>query len=95
MESRPTVFLVDDDEAVCRSLRRLLESVGLPVETYGSADGFLKDFDPRRPGCLVLDISMPRIDGLQLQESLVARNVGIPIIFLTGHGDAPKAVRAM
>ncbi len=95
MDAKPTVFLVDDDEAVCRSLKRLLESVGLPVETCGSADEFLKAFDPRRPGCLVLDISMPHMDGLELQESLLARKIRIPIIFLTGHGDAPKAVRAM
>lgn len=94
-ESEPTVFVVDDDPAVLDSLSELLESVGLRVATYPSAGAFLDSFDPERPGCLVLDIRMPGMSGLDLQEVLVERQALLPIIFITGHGDVPMAVHAM
>ncbi len=95
MENNGTVFVVDDDTAVRKSLQRLMESVGLPVETHGSAEEFLEGYDRTRPGCLVLDIRMPGIDGLQLQEKLVSDRINIPTIIVSGHGDVEKAVRAM
>ena len=90
-----TVFVVDDGGAVRKSLQRLMESVGLPVETHKSAEAFLEHYDGTRPGCLVLDIRMPGIDGLQLQEKLVSDRINIPTIIVSGHGDVEKAVRAM
>jgi len=89
------VYVVDDDQAVRSSVRWLLESVHLPVETFGSAQEFLEAHEPGRPGCLVLDMRMPGLNGLQLQETLTARRVRLPIIFITGHGDIDIAVRAM
>jgi FixJ family two-component response regulator len=94
-EKPPTVFVVDDDEAVRTSLRLLLKSVGLQVETYGSAQEFLDQFDPDRAGCLVLDIRMPGMSGLELQQQLNERHSIMPIVFITGHGDVPMAVEAM
>jgi two-component system response regulator FixJ len=93
--SEPTVFIVDDDQAVARSLRWLIESVRLGVETFASAQAFLDDYDSSKPGCLVLDVRMPGISGLELQERLVARRINVPIIFITGHGDVQMAVRAL
>ncbi|HSD73496.1 MAG TPA: response regulator [Steroidobacteraceae bacterium] len=90
-----TVFVVDDDEAVRGSLKLLLKTLGLPVQTYASAQEFLDGFDPRRSGCLVLDIRMPGMSGLELQEELNSRGAMLPIIFITGHGDVPMAVEAM
>lgn len=90
-----TVFVVDDDAAVCRALERLLESVGLNVTTYASAQEFLDEFDPSAPGCLVLDVRMPGLSGLDLQDMLNAKAVSIPIIFISAHGDVPVSVRAM
>jgi len=96
MKEKPaTVFVVDDDEAVRTSLRLLLKSVGLPVETFASAQEFLDQFDPDRAGCLVLDIRMPGISGLELQQHLNDRHSIMPIVFITGHGDVPMAVEAM
>jgi FixJ family two-component response regulator len=96
MKEKPaTVFVVDDDEAVRTSLRLLLKSVGLPVETYAAAQEFLDQFDPDRAGCLVLDIRMPGISGLELQQHLNDRHSIMPIVFITGHGDVPMAVEAM
>ena len=95
MESKPTVFVVDDDSAVRHSLRWLLESAGLLVETYETAQAFLHAFQPKRPGCLVLDVRMPGLSGLDLQEQLQAQDIAIPIIIITGHGDVPMAVRAL
>jgi len=96
MKEKPaTVFVVDDDEAVRTSLRLLLKSVGLPVETCASAQEFLDRFDADRPGCLVLDIRMPGMSGLELQERLNAMHAMIPVVFITGHGDVPMAVEAM
>jgi FixJ family two-component response regulator len=94
-ESQGTVFIVDDDAAVCRALQRLLESVGLDVTTFGSAQEFLDEFDAGRPGCLVLDVRMPGLSGLDLQDVLNSKNVTIPIIFISAHGDVPVSVRAM
>jgi len=91
----PVVFVVDDDEAVRNATRMLLQSVGLGVETFDSADRFLESADPDRHGCLVLDIRMPGMSGLELQERLAARDAALPIIFITGHGDVPMAVQAM
>lgn len=91
----PSVFVIDDDQALCQSLRWLLESVGLQVETYNSGASFLEKYNPERRGCLLIDIRMPGMSGLELQEQLIARHNLTPIIFITGHGDVPMAVRAM
>ncbi len=88
-------YVIDDDKAVRESLRWLIESVGLPVETYGSARDFLNSFSNDRPGCIVLDVRMPEISGLELQEHLKAHDIQTPIIIITGHGDVPMAVRAL
>ncbi len=93
--AEPTVFVVDDDDGVRRGLSLLLSSVGLKVETFPGAQEFLHAFDPARPGCLVLDVRMPGMSGLELQERLKAEHIDIPIIILTGHGDVPMAVRAV
>lgn len=95
MDSSGTVFVVDDDQAVAESLRALLRSVDIPVKTYPSAQAFIDDSASSKTGCLVLDVRMPGMSGLQLQEYLEARNITIPIIFITGHGDVPMAVRAV
>ncbi len=91
----PIVFIVDDDESVQKSLRRLLTVEGFRVEAFSSADEFL--IQPREPvvSCLVLDLSMPKMDGLTLQKELYSRDDQIPIIFVTGQGDIPSSVRAM
>ena len=94
-EQESTVFVVDDDDAVRNSMRWLVESIGLPVETYASAREFLETHDPNRPGCLVLDVRMPGMSGLDLQEKLHENGIVIPIIVVTGHGDVPTAVRAI
>ncbi|MSP52901.1 MAG: response regulator transcription factor [Gammaproteobacteria bacterium] len=91
----PTVFYVDDDEVLCESIRFLLESVNLSVETFLSAQDFLKNYNIERSGCLLLDVRMPEINGLELQEQLRKRNIMLPIIFITGHGDVPMATKAM
>jgi FixJ family two-component response regulator len=94
-EPTPTVFVVDDDEGVRNSLRFLLKSVGLTAMTVPSALEFLKTYDPEQPGCLVLDVRMPGMSGLELQQQLNVRGAMIPVIFITGHGDIPMAVEAM
>lgn len=91
----PTVFVVDDDEAVRGGLKQLLQSVGLRVQVYASAQDFLASYHLDAPGCLVLDIRMPGMGGLDLQERLAQQDIRLPIIFLTGHGDVPAAVRAL
>src|SRR5215217_2849857 len=93
--AQPSVFIVDDDDAVSGALRLLMKSIGLPTALYTSARSFLADFDNDRRGCLVLDIRMPEMTGLELQRELLWRNAIIPIIFITGHGDVPMAVEAM
>jgi two-component system response regulator FixJ len=94
-ERAPLVFIVDDDEAVRSSLRLLLRSVGLAASALGSAREFLETYDPSQPGCLVLDVRMPGMSGLELQQALNMRGAVIPVIFITGHGDIPMAVEAM
>jgi len=89
------VHVVDDDEAVRESLRLLIRSMGLPVRTYASGAEFLGVWSDDPPGCLVLDIRMPGMSGLDLQQQLNARHSILPIIFITGHGDVPMAVEAM
>lgn len=93
--AEPTVFIVDDDEAVRGGLALVIRAAGLAVECYASAVEFLERCGPECRGCLVLDLRMPGLDGLGLQEQLAARGVTLPIIFLTGHGDVPAAVRAL
>ncbi len=94
-KSAPTVFVVDDDESVRASLRFLLRSAGLESGAFGSASEFLATYDPAQPGCLVLDVRMPGMSGLELQQELNLRGAIIPVIFITGHGDIPMAVAAM
>ncbi len=90
-----TVFVVDDDAAMRDSLRWLIESVGLRVEAFATADDFLARHDPERPGCLVLDVRMPGMSGLELQDELARLDVRLPAIVITGHADVPMAVRAV
>jgi two-component system, LuxR family, response regulator FixJ len=92
--SEPTVFLVDDDDAVRDALELLLDSVGLRTAAYPSAAAFLEHYDQSRPGCLVLDIRMPAMNGMELQAALVEKSVTIPIIFLSGHGNVPMSAKA-
>ena len=94
-EPATTVFVVDDDVSVREALRNLLRSVGLKVETFGTAREFLECKSPDTPGCLILDVRLPGESGLDLQSDLLKANVRMPIIFITGHGDIPMSVRAM
>lgn len=95
MTDRPTVFIVDDDSAVREGLSRLVSSAGYPVECFESAAAFLETWRDGRPGCLVTDIRMPGMSGLELQERMRAEGSSIPTIVLTGFGDVPGAVRAL
>jgi two-component system, LuxR family, response regulator FixJ len=95
MKTKSTVFVVDDDDAMRESLRYLIESVGHEVETFSSANEFLNYSYPGRSGCLLLDVRMPGMSGLELQERLINDQISLPIIIITGHGDVPMAVRAM
>lgn len=95
MDADPIVYVVDDDEAVRKTLRLLLQSVQIAVEAYGSAREFLEAFDPTHAGCIVLDVRMPGMSGMELQEKLIADGVKTPIIIVTGHGDVPMAVKAV
>lgn len=90
-----TVFIVDDEEAVRDSISLLMRSVALPARTYPDARAFLAAYDPNEAGCLVLDVRMPRMSGLDLQQELNRRGLPLPILFITGHGDVPMAVEAM
>jgi FixJ family two-component response regulator len=90
-----TIYIVDDDASVCRALSLLLKSHGFKVETFMVAADFLAFKHLKLPSCLVLDIQMPDMDGLMLQDAMEARKLTIPIIFITGHGDIPMSVRAM
>ena len=94
-EAAPVVFVVDDDPSVRRAIKRLVESVGLQVELFGSAQEFLRSKRPNAPSCLVLDVRLPGISGLDFQRELADANIHIPIIFITAHGDIPMTVRAM
>jgi FixJ family two-component response regulator len=91
----PVVFVVDDDEAVCESLRLLIGDIGLEVRTFTSARQFLEKYDPSHPGCLVLDVRMSGMSGLELQARLNETGIPIPTIIITGHADVPMAVEAM
>lgn len=95
MTGAPVVFVVDDDPSVRSSLKFLLSTVGLRVESFVSADTFLQKNPPDAPSCLVLDVRLPGLSGLDFQHELAARNIRIPIVFVTGHGDIPMSVRAM
>ena len=95
MSRAPVVFVVDDDASVRSSLKFLISTVGLQVESLDSADAFLHRKPPDAPSCLVLDVRLPGLSGLDLQRELAARNIRIPIVFVTGHGDIPMSVRAM
>jgi FixJ family two-component response regulator len=95
MNDEQTVFVVDDDEGVRDGLSLLLATIGQRCELYDSAYGFLDAYDKSRHGCLVLDIRMPRMTGLDLQQTLIEMESKLPIIFITGHGDVPMAVEAM
>jgi FixJ family two-component response regulator len=93
--SGPTVFVVDDDEAVRKAVSRLLRSAGIAVAVFASPREFLAQYNPATPGCLVLDMAMPDFNGLQLQTALTEKGCILPIIFFTGHGDVSKSVQAM
>jgi len=94
-DATPTVLVIDDDESVRRALRDLFESVGLGVTTFESAREFLRTTRPDAPCCLVLDVRLPEQSGLDFQHELNERNIALPIVFLTGHGDIPMSVRAI
>jgi len=94
-EDSPTIFIVDDDPAIRFAMQALMDSINLKHEIFSSGDEFLEKAPEQRPGCLVLDIRMPGLGGLELQEELLRRNSTLPIIFITGHGDVPMAVEAM
>jgi FixJ family two-component response regulator len=93
--SLPTVFIVDDDASVLKAIARLLRSAGFKTALFSSPQQFLDEHDANASGCLVLDVAMPKINGLELQQILIAQNSELPIIFLTGHGDIPMSVRAI
>lgn len=95
MKGEPVVFVVDDDQAMRSSLEWLIESVGMKVETYASAGVFLDNYYPGRAGCLLLDVRMPGMSGLELQSYLAREEIRIPVIIITGHGDVGMAVKAM
>ena len=95
MNALPTVFIVDDDSAMRDSLGFLIGSVGRKVETYASAEEFLDAYDNERPGCIVLDVRMPGLSGLELMEKLGEDRFAPPVVLITGHGDIPMAVRAL
>jgi FixJ family two-component response regulator len=92
---QPVVFVIDDDPSLREALKSLFQSVGLRVELFGSASEFMQSALPDAPSCLVLDIRLPRLSGLDFQAELVNSNIEMPIIFITGHGDIPMSVRAM
>ena len=95
MATEPMVFVVDDDPAVRHSLTRLMASVQLPVAAYGTAEEFLDDYSADQPGCALVDVRMPGMSGLELQQRLAAEPVALPVIIITGHGDVSMAVRAL
>ena len=95
MSNEQTVFIVDDDPAVRDALSWMIGTLQHPVETFDSAQAFLNAYDSEKPGCLVLDVRLPGMSGLQLQQKLKTENIQLPVIIITGHGDVPMAVRAM
>lgn len=94
-DDRSLVYVVDDDASVRTALSRLLRSIGVEVQAFPSATEFLEFVRPERPSCVVLDVRMPRLSGLELQQALAARGPSLPIIFVSGHADVPMSVRAM
>ncbi len=94
-DATPVVYVVDDDESVRRCLDRMLRFAGHRVETFASAEEFLRHYRAPAPGCLILDLQMPGRSGLELQQLLLDGDVPLPVVFLTGHGDIPMTVRAM
>lgn len=95
MARAQTVFIIDDDPDVLDAMSMLLHSNGLPTRAYNSATGFLRDLQSGEQGCLVLDVRLPGVSGLELQQQLKRRGISLPIIFITGHGDVPMAVQTM
>jgi len=95
LDNKATVYIVDDDQAVRDSLSWLIESININVEVYSSAQEFLDKYNPDTPGCLIADVRMPGISGLELQKILNEKKYTIPMILITGHGDVPMAVRAL
>lgn len=93
--TQATVFVVDDDPAMCESLCWLIESIGLKARSFASAAEFLNEYDPNRPGCLVTDVRMPGMSGLELHARLAEKRSPLPVLLITGHGDVPMAVRAL
>src|SRR5580704_10056037 len=94
-DTDPIVFVVDDDASVRDAIKKLISSVGLRIETFGSTREFLEARRPEAPACLVLDVRLPDVSGLEFQRDLAEANIRIPIIFITGHADVPMSVRAM
>jgi FixJ family two-component response regulator len=92
---KPVVFVIDDDESICRALRRLIRSVGLNVRTFTSAEDFLNQGYQDMPGCLVLDVKLPGLDGLELQKKLIESNSKMGIVFISAHEDAQTREQAM
>ncbi len=92
---KPLIYVVDDNVSICRALALLLKSHGFTVKTFTRAAGFLSYKHPKLPSCLVLDIRLPDIDGLTLQQTMARQGITIPIIFITGHGDIPMSVKTM
>ncbi len=90
-----TVFIVDDEEPICDSVSLLLRSVGLRTRTFNDPQQFLREYSPEHPGCLIIDVRMPGMSGLDVQRVLSERRCSMPLIFITGHGDVPMAVEAM
>jgi FixJ family two-component response regulator len=95
MDHEPAVYIVDDDPSVRRAIQRLLEAEGLPVRAYASAAEFLEEITPAAGGCIVLDLRMPRMGGLEVQTTLAERQIELPILFVSAHGDISSSVRAM
>ena len=95
MPTEATVFLVDDDPEMLKAITRTVASAGWPVQTYLSGEAFLRAYEPTQAGCVVLDVRMPWVSGLRVQETLTARQAHIPVIFITGYGEVEAAVQAM
>src|SRR5471032_284616 len=95
MTAPPTVFVIDDDPSIRRAMERVMKAAGLGVSAFASAQDFLGQYDPRAPGCLLLDLQMPQSSGLELQRELASRGDAPPVIFLSGRADVPASVQAM
>ena len=92
---KPTVFIIDDDDAVCNALQTLIESMNIPTRAFSNVQTFLDNYDPSQPGCLLLDVRLPQMSGLELQEYLGREGIDIPIIFISGHSNVAMAVRTI